>query len=158
MSSHSIFRVGDWWAEWTPECCAGGLLVSLAFVGVETGLEIESLLANITFKRLVLLLLTVLVWLPHVSCEVQDGGQHQPTKLTLKVNWSFWLRCIDGIARSLGLGILWSFWTHFSFDAFREINKFNIVFIFKLIFNLLRSCLGSRLDFQRYWKYKIFYA
>ena len=35
--------------------------MSLAFVGVETGLEIESLLANITFKRLVLLLLTVLV-------------------------------------------------------------------------------------------------
>lgn len=62
--------------------------MSLALMRIETRLEIESLLADVTLERLVALRLTALVRLSHVSGEVEDRGQHLAAQLTLEADRS----------------------------------------------------------------------
>ncbi len=69
--------------------------MSLALVRIETGLEVESLLADVTLERLVKLRLTAPMRLPHVGREVEDGAQHEAAQLAFKADRSLWRRSPD---------------------------------------------------------------
>ena len=108
--------------------------MGLALVGVQTGLEVEAVTADVADERLVPLLLAALMVFLHVGGEVQDGGQHDPAHLALQAR------------RRLGVGLYRGL--RLSLNIFREVDYSEILFILQLVlddnFLVVQHYLGIR--------------